>query len=122
MRITNLHLDIGRNYRRRTSVSTTEAAKLARARSVAFSRLESADRPPATAARSIVVNTWESPAFISSARTYSGLAVLVKASRVVGCPVIAVMVSKSLSTCRMVNPESSAVAAMMRSGIDGPRC
>lgn len=59
---------------------------------------------------------------VCSDRTYSGLAVLVKARRVVGCPVIAVMVSKSLSTCRMVNPESSAVAAMMRSGIDGPRC
>lgn len=39
-----------------------------------------------------------------------------------GCPVAAAMRSKSLSTCKTVNPASSAVAATIRSGMDAARC
>jgi hypothetical protein len=43
-------------------------------------------------------------------------------SRSVGCPVSSLMRSTSLSACSTVWPTSSAVAAMSRSGMDGPRC
>ena len=42
--------------------------------------------------------------------------------RSAGCPVISVMWSKSLSRCNTVSPASSAVATMIRSGIEGVRC
>jgi hypothetical protein len=40
-------------------------------------------------------------------------------SRSIDCRVSAAMMSKSLSTCSTVKPPSSAVAAMIKSGIDG---
>lgn len=43
-------------------------------------------------------------------------------SRWVGWPVWVAMSSKSLSRCKTVRPTSSAVAAMMRSGMEGARC
>jgi len=42
-------------------------------------------------------------------------------SHVADNPVTDAMVSKSLSKCRTVRPASSAVAAIRRSGMDGPR-
>jgi hypothetical protein len=42
--------------------------------------------------------------------------------RSTGWPVISAMRSKSLSTCRTVSPASSAVAAMIRPGVEGARC
>ncbi len=54
--------------------------------------------------------------FHVSRRPYEGTA-----GRSTGCPVSAAIRSKSLSMCSTVRPASSAVAAMMRSGIEGAR-
>ena len=55
------------------------------------------------------------------ARSKGSTGQLETAKRSTGWPVILAMSSKSLSRCRTVSRDSSAIAAMSRSGIDGAR-